>query len=129
YKGLYSLGAWAMYVALTISVTISLLALLPRIAPSTPEPSKYLFREIGVERGVDLSLVLFIVLIVLFLGRYPVQLARNVIVHTGIYALVLLSEPLVSMLRTLWRINTADRSTLCLTILSAACTAFGCLLL
>jgi hypothetical protein len=129
YTGLYTLGRWAMYVAIAISVTMSLLVMLPKIAPSTPETRKYLFREIGVERGVDLSLVLFILLIVLFLGRYPVTLARNVIVHTGIYALFFLSETLVLMLWTLLGIKTADGINLCLTILSSACTAAWWLLL
>lgn len=121
YKGLYTLGRWAMYVALTISVTISVLTLLPKIAPSTPEPSKYLFKEVAVERGVDLSLVLFILLIVLFLSRYRITLSRNVLIHTGIYALFFLSETLVLLLRTLWGIHTNDLINVGLTVLSCTC--------
>jgi len=83
YQGIYTLGQWAMYLAIAISVTISVLALLPRITPRIPEPSRILFREMAVERGVDLSLVLFILLIVLFLSRFPAPLSRNTIVHRG----------------------------------------------
>ena len=47
YKGLYTLGRWAMYGAILVSGAVSILTLLPKIAPSTPEPSKRLFVETG----------------------------------------------------------------------------------
>src|ERR1035438_6260912 len=34
YKGLYTLGRWALYVSLAVSVSISVISLLPRIQPS-----------------------------------------------------------------------------------------------
>src|ERR1019366_1390239 len=40
YKGLYSLGRWALYVSLAISVGISAISLLPRISPSLPQRSR-----------------------------------------------------------------------------------------
>src|ERR1017187_9595258 len=40
YKGLYTLGRWALYVSLAISVSISAISLMPRIKPSTPQSSK-----------------------------------------------------------------------------------------
>src|SRR5664280_679675 len=40
YKGLYTLGRWALYVSLAISVTISAISLIPRITPSLPQQSK-----------------------------------------------------------------------------------------
>jgi hypothetical protein len=129
YQGLYTIGRWAMYAAIVISVTISVLTLLPKITPSTPEPSKNLFREIAVERGVDLSLVLFIFLIVLFLGRFPVPFSRNVLVHTGIYAVFFLSNTLVLLLRTVIGINVNDTINLCLIGLSSACSVAWWLLL
>ena len=131
YKGLYTLGRWAMYAAIAISVTVSVVTLLPKISPSTPEPSKRLFTEIAVERGVDLSLVLFILLIVLFLGRYPVALSRNVVVHTVIYSVFFLSETLVLLLRTVFGWDAKKNATfaLCLTGISCACALAWWLLL
>ena len=122
YKGLYTLGRWAMYASIVIAVLVSLLTLLPKIAASTPEPSKKLYYEIGAERGIDLALVIFILLIVLFLGRYPVPLSRNVVVHTGIYAVFFLSDTLVLLLRTVFGWTATDRFNLCFTILAAACS-------
>ena len=129
YKGLYTLGRWAMYAAIVISVTISVLTLLPKIAPSTPEPSRNLFKEVAVERGVDFSLVIFILLIVAFLGRYPVPLSRNVIVHTGIYSVFFLTQTLVLLLRTLFGINDATQFNLILTTISLTCTIAWAVLL
>jgi hypothetical protein len=129
YKGLYTLGRWAMYAAIVISATISVLMLLPKITPSTPEPSKYLFKEMAVERGVDSSLVLFILLIVMFLGRFPVPLSRNVVVHTGIYAVFFLANTLVLLLRTLFTVTAGEPVDLALVAITAACSVAWWLLL
>jgi hypothetical protein len=129
YKGLYTLGRWAMYLAIAVSVTVSALTLLPKITPSTPEPSKNLFREIAVERGVDLSLVLFILLIVFFLGRFPVPLSRNVIVHTGIYAVFFLSNTLALLLRTLFTVSVGHAVNVTFVGIAAACSVAWWLLL
>jgi len=129
YKGLNTLGRWAMYASVVIAVTVSVLTLLPKIAPSTPEPSKRLMYEIAAERGVDLSLVIFILLIVLFLSRYPVPLSRNVVVHTGIYSVFFLSNTLVLLLRTVLGWHASDLINLCFTALAAGCAVAWWLLL
>ena len=121
YKGLYTLGRWAMYAAILISGTISILTLLPKISPSTPEPSKRVFFEVGAERGVDLALVLFILLIVWFLSKYPVPLSRNVVIHTVIYSVFFLSEALVLLWRTLLGFHVNDLINVIATALSSAC--------
>src|SRR5664279_2467369 len=66
YKGLYSLGRWALYVSLAISVSISAISLLPRIKPSLAQPSKVMFYVLATERGIDTALAIFIVLILCF---------------------------------------------------------------
>jgi len=129
YKGLYTLGRWAMYAAVLVSVTVSVLTLLPKLAPTMKEPSRKLMYEIAAERGVDFSLVIFILLIVLFLSRYPVPLSRNVVVHTGIYSIFFLSNTLALLLRTVMGWNASDLVSLCLTALSAVCSVAWWLLL
>jgi len=129
YKGLYTLGRWAMYTSLAIAVMISMLTLLPKIAASTPEPSKRLYYEIGVERGVDLALVIFILLIVGFLTRYPVPLSRNVVVHTVIYSVFFLSDTFVLLLRTVFGWTSTESINLCLAVLASSCSIAWWLLL
>lgn len=129
HQGLYTLGRWAMYAAITISVTVSVLTFLHKLVPSTPEPSKRLFTEMAVERGLDLSLVLFILLIVFFLGRYPVPLSRNVIVHTGIYSVFFLVNAFALLLRTLFTVTISENLNLAFSGATAICTVAWCLLL
>ena len=62
YKGLYSVGRWAFYLSLAVSIAISALSLLPKIKPGTPQRSKLMVYEIATERGVDTSLAIFIIL-------------------------------------------------------------------
>jgi hypothetical protein len=121
YKGLYTLGRWAMYGAILISGTISILTLLPKIAPSTPEPSRWLFIEVGAERGVDLALVIFILLIVWFLSKYPVALSHNVVIHTVIFAVFFLTDALVLLWRTLLGFHVNDIFNAVSTAISSAC--------
>jgi hypothetical protein len=129
YKGLYSLGRWAMYGAITISGTISILTLLPKLGPSLPEPSKRIMYEFAAERGIDLALVIFILLIVWFLSKYPVPLSRNVVVHTVIYSIFFLSDALVLLWRTLLGYHVGETSSVVAAAIGSACSLAWALLL
>jgi hypothetical protein len=129
YKGLYTLGRWAMYGALAISTTVSVLSLLPKIAPSMPEPSRRLMYEIAAERGVDLALVIFILLIIWFLSQYRITLSRNVVVHTAIYSVFFLSDALVLLWRTLLGFKVTGTFNVVTAAVSSACTLGWWLLL
>jgi hypothetical protein len=129
YKGLYTLGRWAMYGAVLISGTVSVLSLLPKLGPSLPEPSRRLMYEFAAERGVDLALVIFILLIVWFLTKYPVPLSRNVVVHTVIYSIFFLSDALVLLWRTLLGYHVIEYMNVVSTVVSSACAVAWWLLL
>ena len=129
YKGLYTLGRWAMYGALAISTTVSVATLLPKIGPSTPEPSRMVLYEMATERGVDLALVIFILLIVWFLTHYPVPLSRNVVVHTVVYSVFFLSDAMLLLWRRLIGYEVVEVSSIISLAISSACTvAWGLLL-
>lgn len=129
YRGLYTLGRWAMYAAVVISASISILSLVPKIGPTLSQPSQKLMYAVYTERGVDLALVIFILLIVWFLSRYPVPLSRNVVVHTSIYAVFFLSESAVLLWRTLIGWQVTPGFNILQTAVSAACTIAWWLLL
>lgn len=122
YRGLYTLGRWAMYGAVLISSTISIVTLLPKLGPSLPEPSRRLMYELAAERGIELALVIFILLIVWFLSKYPVPLSRNVLVHTVIYSVFFLSDALVLLWRTVLGYHVTDTVNAIAGAISAACT-------
>ena len=95
YKGLYSLGRWALYVSLAISVAISAISLLPRINPSMPQRSKVMFYVLAAERGVETGLAIFIVLMLCFLSFFPVKLSRNVRMQALVFSIFFLSNTFV----------------------------------
>jgi hypothetical protein len=129
YKGLYTLGRWAMYGAVLISGTISVVTLIPKLGPAISEPSRKLMYEIAAERGVFLALVIFILLIMWFLTRYPVPLSRNVVVHTVIYSVFFLSDALVLLWRTLLGFHVTSTFNVISTAISSACALAWCILL
>jgi len=96
YSGIYSLGRWTLYGALFFSVTVSVLTLIPSWGN---EASKLLFWCTTVERGVDFSLVIFLLLILIFLTRYPVALNRNIIVHCIVYTVFFLCTSMTILVR------------------------------
>ncbi len=92
HKGLATLGRWFQYAGLTISLLISGAALLPRIQNGQIQASHILTYYYAIERGVDFSLLIFLVLILLWLTRYPVPLSRNLVVHSIVYSLLFFSS-------------------------------------
>src|SRR6185312_1164758 len=105
HPGIYSLGRWAMYGAVVVAVCISVLSLIPRFTPQTPQQSKYLGLAFATSRGIDFALVIFLVVILLFLSRFPIKLSRNVVVHAAVYTIYFLSNSLAVFLRTLFGIK------------------------
>ncbi len=96
YAGIYSLGRWTLYGALFFTVAISVLTLIPSWGN---ESSRLLFWCTTVERGVDFSLVIFLLLILIFLTRYPVALNRNIIVHCIVYTVFFLGTSMTILVR------------------------------
>jgi hypothetical protein len=102
YKGLYSLGRWALYVSLAISVAISGISLLPRITPSMPQRSRIMFYVLATERGIETALAIFIVLMLCFLSVFPVKLSRNVRMQALVFSILFLSNTFVVLMRSLF---------------------------
>jgi hypothetical protein len=102
YKGLYTLGRWALCGSLAISVAISGISLLPRINPSMPQRSKIMFYVLATERGVETGLALFIVLMLCFLSFFPVKLSRNVRMQALVFSIFFLSNTFVVLIHSLF---------------------------
>jgi hypothetical protein len=101
YKGIYSLGRWVLYASSAVAAAISILTLLPKIKPTMPQATKILGYVYAFDRGVDLSLVIIILLMLAFLSRFPITLSRNVVVHASLYSIYFLAS---SMYGLLWRV-------------------------
>ena len=129
YKGLYSLGRWALYVSLAISVSISVITLLPRIKPSAPQRSRIMSYVMGTERGIDTALAIFIILILCFLSLFPVKLSRNVRMHALVFSIFFLSNTFVLLMRSLFGKRLTDEvNTILLCVTTASVVAWLILL-
>ena len=129
HKGLYTLGRWVMYAGLSISTLISALALLPHITPAQRQITQVMPYIWAGERAVNLSLALFILLILLFLSTYPVPLSRNVITHAAVYSIFFLSSTLWVVVRTLFGLRLSDLMNLIVMAISCLCLTAWLILL
>ena len=118
YSGIYSLGRWTLYGALFFSVAVSVLTLIPTWGNET---SKLLFWSTTVTRGVDFSLVIFLLLILVFLSRYPVALNRNIIVHCIVYTVFFLGTSMTILVRNVVGHELMRPLNIVLQVISAGC--------
>jgi hypothetical protein len=91
YPGLRTAGRWVLYAGLILSVIVS--AIFAKAYWRSWAPgSRGVFYELVLERSVDASLAAIIVVMVLFLSRYPLDLDRNVYVATGFFSAMFLVQ-------------------------------------
>ena len=98
YKGIASLGRWALILALIISVFVSGISLLPDLSnPAEKYPTLLTF--FVIERGVVSSLAVFLLLISGFVAWYPVPLNRNTLIHCIVFSVYFLSMTMAVFIR------------------------------
>jgi len=129
YRGIYTLGRRFMYVGVGVAISVSALSLIPKITPHTPQRSRILGYFMAAERGIDLSLAIFILLILVFLVVFRVPLSRNVKVHAAIYSVYFLSNTLVVLMRSLFGLRMKDEVDVLLMATSSGCLIAWLLLL
>lgn len=127
YKGLSTVGRWAMYVCSIVSVAIAAISLIPRIRPQTPQASRIMGYMLAGERGIALSLTIFLILLLFFLTLFPVRLSRNVRVHALIFTVFFLSNTTALLVRALFGMTLAVEINTVVSIISA-CSVFAWLI-
>lgn len=121
HRGLYTLGRWVLYLGLSVSILISGLALFPQLAGGRIQRSLLMPYYYAIERGVDFSLFIFLLVILLWLTRYPVPLSRNVVVHSVAFSILFLSNTASVLLRTILGYNAIGYLNTFLMAIGAAC--------
>jgi hypothetical protein len=124
HKGLNTLGRWAMYFGVGVSVTLSLVTMLLKFKPGAAQSSRIIAYVYGTDRGVELCLALFLILMVLLVSRYPVALGRNIILHVVLFTAFFLGTSLTALLRSVLGIHLFTSIDTGFMALAAACT-FG----
>jgi hypothetical protein len=95
YPGLQTAGRWSLYVALGVSVAVSLL-----IAqfPTGGAPSSAALRYVLIfDRSIGITLAVTIVILMAFLSRYPLNLDRNTYVASGFFSAIFLAMGAVKL--------------------------------
>jgi hypothetical protein len=121
HRGIYSLLRWAMYGAVAIAISISIVSLLPKIKPRMSFDTRLVGFWVATARGIDFAIALFLLLILFFLSRYPVRLNRNILVHSALYTIFFFGGALAMFLRTLLGTPAAPTTNLILEFLSVTC--------
>jgi hypothetical protein len=96
YQGLYTVGRWALIIAVTLALLASALSLL---VPSIGKQQESLLGGFSVlryyyvaERAVYLSLIVFLLTILFVLLQYPITLKRNIVVHLVVFLVYFLGN-------------------------------------
>jgi hypothetical protein len=100
YKGLATVGRWALMAGLGLAVGISALSLGADLSSESEYPLLRYWTVI--DRGVQSSLELFLLFITMFLAWYPLKLSRNVVVHSVVYAAYFLSGACGVLIHNFW---------------------------
>src|SRR5262245_56563875 len=91
-----------MWGSIAVAIALSSLSLLPKVGAGGQQKSRFLNYYYVIERGLDFALLIFLLLILLILSRFPVKLSRNVVVHCVVYTAFFLSNSLGLFLRSLF---------------------------
>lgn len=121
HRGLYTLGRWVLYGGLSLSVLISGLTLVPQLSGGAAQSSRLMPYYLAIERGVDFSLLIFLLLILLWLTRYPVPLSRNVLVHSLAYSILFLSNTAGLLARVIFGFDLSGSVSTFFLAIGAAC--------
>ncbi len=98
YQGIRSLGRWVLYGGLAIGISLSATSLI--LSWSGPvELYPLLIKAMQLERGVDTSLVILLIVIGTFLALFPIPLSRNLIVYTSVYFAYFLASTVILFAR------------------------------
>jgi len=97
YPGLRTAGGWALYAALAVSLTVCAISL------RTPWPgesfnTRGLFYELTFERSISFSMAAIVVVLMVFLSRYPLHLERNTYVASGFFSAMFLAQTAVKLI-------------------------------
>jgi hypothetical protein len=94
HQGIYSFGRWMMMAALGGSALLAVFSvLLTWHDPGGPSPILHYIT--AIERAVDFCLVIFLLLIIAFLSRFPVRLTRNMVVHCVVYTIFFIASTVI----------------------------------
>lgn len=129
HPGLVTLGRWMMYFGVATSAFLSCLSLLPHFTSTMSARSKLLGYWIAANRGISLSLVIFLLLMLLAVSRYPVRLSRNVVLNALLFTLCFMCDSLGAILKAVFDVSLSPWVTISLSGVESVCLVVWLVLL
>lgn len=120
HRGIYSVGQWALMGAFAVAVLASAVTLLPGSGGAF-DTSRVLGFLLLANRGLTFSLVVFLLLMLWFLSRYPIDLSRNLVLHVVLYSAFFLASSLAFLVRSVVGKEMAQPANALLVAATAAC--------
>lgn len=120
YQGIASLGRWTMMAALGLAVLIALVTLLPDLQNVGGRYRTLIYYNV-IERGINSSLVIFLLVISAFVVWYPLPLSRNVILHAIVYSVYFLCSTLALFIQNISGLDITRTVSTVLIALTCAC--------
>jgi hypothetical protein len=123
YTGLKTLGRWFMYGSVAVALAVSVLSMSTGVNPNIGARSSRgaMGYVLSIDKGVTISLAVFLLVLLALLSRYPVRLPRNVVVHSFLFTGLFLSDGLTKLWITMFGVSTFKIANLALTFLTGAC--------
>lgn len=128
YKGIATFGRWVLMAALGISILISASTLVADLSNPAERFRTFLIFN-AIERGIDSSLAIFLLLITAFLLWYPVPLSRNIVLHAIVFSVYFLSGTMGLLVRNLTGTEVLDAVNMVLMAITLLCLSLWILLL
>jgi hypothetical protein len=120
HKGIASFGRWAVLAGLTIAILLSSVTLPAELSHSAEKYTALRCYSL-INRGLDASLVIFLLIITAFLAWFPVPLSRNVVLYSMVYALYFIVGTLLALANNLGGPATWQAVSLAITGLDLVC--------
>ncbi|HXN49850.1 MAG TPA: hypothetical protein VN893_24575 [Bryobacteraceae bacterium] len=122
HKGIASLGRWTVLAGLTMATVLSSMTLPSELSHSA-EKFAILRCYSLANRGLDASMVIFLLFITAFLVWFPVPLNRNVVLYSMVYALYFIVGTLAELAANLGGLALWDAVNLAVNSVDLACLA------
>ncbi len=104
YRGIYTVGRVFFFVAVAVSTTVSALTVLPTMTGALAiHPLRYYYALI--ERGIETSLAIFLLLLLALVAWFPVPLSRNLLIHCCVYSVYFFANNVINLF---WHLGGTD---------------------
>jgi hypothetical protein len=106
YRGIFTVGRIFFFVAAAASAIISAVTLFPTMTGALAAHRLRYYYAL-IERGIETSLAVFLILLLALVTWFPVPLSRNLLIHCSVYSVYFFASNVINLF---WHIGGTDAS-------------------